>query len=73
MKATRRQGKRSRLREQLVGAVLVEFYGYGHNPWTWEQALEANRRNPEKERFIRPAGEMKEDTEAKMRDSRLEM
>ena len=73
MKATTRKGKRERLQKQQAGAVLVEFYGYGHNPWTWEQALEAYRRNPEKDPFIRRAGELKEDAEAKMRDSRIEL
>jgi hypothetical protein len=53
--------------------VPKRFYGWKHNPWTWEEVLEANRRNPEKERFIRREGELAEDTEAKMRDSRVEM
>jgi len=53
-------------------AVIVEFYGYEHNPWTWEQAQEAARRQPGRMLFLRNPRELKEDTEAKMRDSRME-
>ncbi len=136
MKAAKRRGKRAKLQEQIAGAVMVDFYGYGHNPWTWEQAeaasrrepartfflrdylerksgmeaqpiatdeqanrlslqmrmvvekvfygwkhnpwtweqaVEAQRRHPEKERFIRRASERKAETEAKMRDGSVEM
>ena len=69
--ATDEQANRLSLHVRLV--VEKTFYGWKHNPWTWEQALEANRRNPEKDRFIRPASERKKDTEAKMRDSRVAM
>jgi len=60
------------VQKQLAMAVIVEFYGYEHNPWTCEQAQEAVRRQPGRMLFLRAPFELKVDTEAKMRDSRME-
>jgi hypothetical protein len=64
MKAT--EGPRATVQKQLAMAVIVEFYGFEHNPWTWEQAQEAVRRQPDRRLFLRNPRELREDTEAKM-------
>lgn len=70
MKTT--EGQRAAVQKQLAMAVIVEFYGFEHNPWTWEQAQEAVRRQPDRRLFLRNPRELKEDTEAKMRYPNME-